>query len=265
MGTVMPGENLSGSRWILTRPRIRSDSWHEALTARGADVFLAPALELIEGERDSVRFPLLNLGRDGLLVFTSATTVVHFFSLLEQEDYRQLDSMRWAAVGSATADAVRARGYEVDVEGDGTGADQLVQQVISVVKPCESIHFTSDSGLPTIVDQLSEAGFSVIRAEATRTQVEPGLDPMKWDLEVQGARSGVIFSSPASVRAVLSRSGNVRESLFAIPTVAAGVTTAQELQAQGWQNVEIAQRSTPADIVVACEKLLAGGTMGPTG
>ena len=86
-----------------------------------------------------------------------------------------------------------------------------------------------------------------------------------WDLGAQGARSGVIFSSPASVRAVLSRSGNVRESLFAIPTVAAGVTTAQELQAQGWQNVEIAQRSTPADIVVACEKLLAGGTMGLSG
>ena len=261
----MSGEILSGSRWILTRPRERSQSWSEALTAEGAEVFLAPALQLIKGERNSVRSALSNLDQEGLLVFTSATTVGHFFSLLQDEDQQQLEGIRWAAVGPATAKSIRDRGYELDVEGDGSGAEQLAKQVVSMIEPCQSIHFTSDSGLPIIVDQLRAAGFSVTSAEATRTQVEPGLDPTKWNAEVQGSWSGIIFSSPASVRAVLARSENVKEWLFAVPAVAAGSTTAQELQALGWPRVEILARATPSDLVVACAKLLGGGTMDPSG
>ena len=257
----MSGGHLSGSRWILTRPRNRAASWCDALTIEGAEVLLAPALELVEAESESVRSSLANFSQDGLLVFTSATTVQHFFSLIEQEDHHHLKSVHWAAVGPATAAAIRAGGYEVDVEGQGMGAEELVTQVISTFNRCEVIHYTSDAGLPIIIDRLSAAEFTTSRVEASKTQVEADLDPKSWKTDVQGSWSGIIFSSPASVRAVLSRAGDTKDSLLEVPAVAAGVTPANELPVQGWAQIEIAERATSTDLVVACANLLGGGTM----
>ncbi|MGE4620186.1 MAG: uroporphyrinogen-III synthase [Planctomycetota bacterium] len=257
----MPGKNLGGSRWILTRPQNRSKAWCDALLAEGAEVLVAPALELLPAERSSVRSSILNLKSGGLLVFTSATTVVHFFSSFDKEDQIDLEQFQWAAVGPATAEAIRSFGQKVSIEGEGQGADDLVDQIVAQLSCCEVVHYTSDAGLAVVVDRLQKAGFSARRVEASCTQVDAGLDPESWNLGAENRWSGIIFTSPASIRAVLSRIGMSKDSLLAIPAVAAGNTTAKELEVQGWKTVEIAKRATPGDLVVACTNLLRSGTM----
>lgn len=256
---------LRGSRWILTRPRNRSESWCEALEKQGAEVLLAPALLLVEGENGPVRSSLKNLTTNGLLIFTSATTVHHFFSLLGQEEKKLLGSFRWVGVGPATANAIRDCGFEVVVEGSGKGADELADLVIAKIPCCEAIHYTSDAGLSVMVDRLKAAKYRISRVEASKTRIESDLDPLQWQVEVPNRWSGIVFSSPASVRAIVERSGEILDSLLRIPAVAAGKTTADELRKQGWAQIEIAENSTPTDLVVACTNLLGGGTMEWTG
>ncbi len=258
----MVSGQLRGSRWILTRPRNRAESWSVALSAEGAEIFLAPAIKLVAGESAAIGSSLGSLQDNGLLVFTSATTVQHFFSLLGQDAHEKLKTARWAAVGPATAEAIRDGGYEVTVEGNGTGARELADQIIAAIPCCQAIHYTSDAGLPAIVDILSASGFSIARAEASTTQVESSLDPIRWHEDFPGTWAGIIFSSPASVQAVISRAGEVRDTLLRIPAVVAGLTTAEEVRRQGWEQVEIAKRATAADIVGACANLVGGGTMG---
>ena len=65
MGSVMPDGHLRGSRWILTRPRNRAESWHQALRSEGAEVHLAPALKMVEGASEAVRSSLQNHQKNG--------------------------------------------------------------------------------------------------------------------------------------------------------------------------------------------------------
>ena len=77
----MVSADLSGSAWILTRPRDRSESWKKILEDHGAIVEVAPVLKL------EPLNPGISWGRwtsNDLLIFSSATTVRHFFSLLPE-------------------------------------------------------------------------------------------------------------------------------------------------------------------------------------
>ncbi|MDE0959778.1 MAG: uroporphyrinogen-III synthase [Planctomycetota bacterium] len=252
----MNGDELQGSRWILTRPRERADSWRAALTRLGAEVMLAPAIRLSASDRLAVMPSLERLPADGLLIFTSATTVRHLVEMLGEDDRIRLQSMNWAAVGPQTAAAIREGGFEVTIEADGSGAEALALDVLDSMTCRPAIHFTSDIGLPIIKDRLAAAGFEVTRVEASTTQEEESLDPANWISEFPDP-TGIIFSSPSAVRAVSSRSEHGIDKLRAIPAVAAGQVTAQELREQGWKRIEMAVRSTMEELIQACIRLVA--------
>ena len=247
---------LEGSRWILTRPRERASSWRVALEECGAEVVLSPAILLRKGPSEPVLKSLDGIPGGSLFIFTSATTVLHFFSMITPSDQEALRSMEWIAVGPATADAIREAGFEVRIEGDGSGADSLCSQLLSEIECGNAVHFTSDLGLPIVTERLMAAGFDVIRVEVSRSQVEEDLDPNSWS-GGQENLSGIIFSSPASVRAVVSRIDDGCDVMQVTPAVATGLTTAQELQEQGWNRIEIAVRSTAADLIQACSRIVA--------
>ena len=248
---------LEGSRWILTRPRERASSWRVALEENGAEVVLSPAILLRRGPSEPVLQSLDGLPGGSLFIFTSATTVRHFFTMINPSEHDALRSMEWIAVGPATADAIREAGFEVSVEGDGSGADSLCSQLLSEIKCGSAIHFTSDLGLPIVSERLTAAGIDVMRVEVSRSQVENDLDPNSWS-DGQKSLSGIIFTSPASVRAVVSRIDDGCDVMQVTPAVATGVTTARELQVQGWKRIEIAVRSTAVDLIQACSRIVAG-------
>ena len=247
---------LEGSRWILTRPRERAMSWRVALEENGAEVVLSPAILLSRGPSEPVLQLLDGIPGGSLFIFTSATTVSHFLTMINPTEHGALRSMQWIAVGPATAEAIREEGFEVRIEGDGSGADSLCSQLLSEIKCGTAIHFTSDLGLPIVAERLTAAGLDVIRAEVSRSQVEDDLDPNSWS-DGQKSLSGIIFSSPASVRAVVSRIDDGCDVMQVTPAVATGSTTAQELQEQGWNRIEIAVRSTASDLIQACSRIVA--------
>ena len=249
----MTRNSLLGSRWILTRPRERSVSWKDALTEQGAEVLVAPAIRLVKVQRTNFEKELDALPAGSLLLFTSATTVHHFQGLISDRE-SSLRSMTWVAVGPSTAEAIRSAGYEVGIEGTGEGAEQLARTIIAEVSPGFAVHFTSDLGLPTLVEHLTNGGFSAKRSEISRVEIEEDLAPQRWWSEFPDC-TGIVFSRPSAVRAVISRGEECLDKLKSIPAVAAGETTAGELIEQGWKSVEISLGSTAGDLVSACSRL----------
>ena len=127
----MASSSLQGSSWILTRPAERSAPWANFLENQGAQVHCDPVLHLspVMGEID-----WKSVESASMWVFSSATTVRHFFSLLPDSVSSSLNTEEkplFAAVGEATAEAIRAAGQSVSCQGPGTGADDLVRVILS--------------------------------------------------------------------------------------------------------------------------------------
>jgi|GEM_PF-802482 len=257
----MVSADLSGSAWILTRPRDRSESWKKILEDHGAIVEVAPVLKL------EPLNPGISWGRwtsKDLLIFSSATTVRHFFSLLP-ESYKNAwesgDSPLWAAVGSATGDQIRENGFQVTYQGPGTGAEGLVETIVQGSQPGRAAHITSDAGLPVIRDLLISAGYDCDRLEVSRSILDPDLRIDEWS-QIRSEWSGIIYSSPATVRGVIDQSGDHVEWIRSIPGVAVGHRTGTEMQKLGIRKTIVASHAEPSAVIEACASLISTGNRG---
>lgn len=102
---------LAGRRIVVTRPRSRAGTLADSLREEGAEVIELPCIQT-----RALPGPLPGLGGYDWVAFTSPAGVEHFFQKLaaENRDIRELGAARIAAVGPATADALRNLGLRVD-------------------------------------------------------------------------------------------------------------------------------------------------------
>ncbi len=117
-----PGSNsteqpLAGVRVVVTRSADKADTLTQPLAALGAEVIEMPATRVELLDTGPVLDVLRNLSRYQWLVFTSQNAVSFFWQLLGQagRDASAIAGLRVAAVGPATASALRALGVEVTV------------------------------------------------------------------------------------------------------------------------------------------------------
>ncbi len=252
----MNSVNLQGSSWILTRPHDRSASWTHVLERHGAFVFNDPVLKL-QPIPTPVDFGMIRVA--DLLVFSSATTVKHFFSLLSvplQNFMGEGQLPRVAAVGKATADALRDHGLPVEIEGPGTGAEDLVKLIVSKFSGGSAVHVTSDAGLPVIVDGLGTSGISCQRLEVSQSSLVPGLDVSRWR-EVRSDWTGIVYSSPATVRGVLDQAGDLGDWVRTIPGVAVGERTGSIIREAGIQHCVVAASADEKGLLGACASVIS--------
>jgi uroporphyrinogen-III synthase len=119
-GTLMPPDDvrlarpLSGTTVVVTRAASRAERLVEPLEALGAHVLTYAATRTVARDVDGLRHAAAGLARYDWVVFTSATAVDMTFDATEACGITadQWKHTRVAAVGSATASAVRDRGVE---------------------------------------------------------------------------------------------------------------------------------------------------------
>jgi uroporphyrinogen III methyltransferase/synthase len=109
------GAPLSGRRIVVTRAKEQAQDLGDALTARGAEVILAPTIRieaLPASELGALRSALSSVGSYRWVVFTSQNTVRVVFDRLSGWglDAGTLGSAAVAAIGPATAAALTERG-----------------------------------------------------------------------------------------------------------------------------------------------------------
>jgi uroporphyrinogen-III synthase len=144
--------------------------------------------------------------------------------------------LRVAAVGQATAQVLRQRGWSVDLLPEDANAAALVAAFAT--RPMQGLKVlfpASSRALPTIAAGLTQLGAKVVQVEAYRTE------PASLDVEecrAWIARDGigvVTFASPSAVIELERALGKEQfeRLLTAAKAVAIGPTTARELVERG--------------------------------
>ncbi|WP_243158094.1 uroporphyrinogen-III C-methyltransferase [Aminipila terrae] len=109
---------LGGLKIAITRPKDRDSSLADKLSMLGAEIMLMPAIETKEIKNNKpLEDAIHDIRRFDYIAFTSPVGVTAFFNKLREmkKDIRDLGSIRFAAIGTATRDAIEKMGILVDL------------------------------------------------------------------------------------------------------------------------------------------------------
>ncbi|MAJ29478.1 hypothetical protein CBD41_09540 [bacterium TMED181] len=256
----MDSAELHGSSWIMTRPADRSRPWAESLEALGAVVHCDPVLELTPNLESTNWLPIKTAQ---LMVFSSATSVRHFFTTVPTSftDSWKAGAPQFAAVGKATAEAISENGHLVSYLGPGTGAEDLVSVILKGATVSSAVHITSDAGLALIQEGLNQGGIPCGRVEVSTANLVPDLEIASWK-RLRSRWSGIIYSSPATVDGVLGQSGDLLEWIRSIPGIAVGSRTGAAMESGGIRHRYVADSADIKGLHGACVSSISAGNMG---
>jgi hydroxymethylbilane synthase len=114
MGTLSP---LGGRRVVVTRSREQASAFCSKLSGLGAETVVIPAIRIVEADDPAaIDRAMETFAEYAWVVFTSVNGVEMFWAHLEARglDDPKFADAKVAAVGPATADALRERGVDVD-------------------------------------------------------------------------------------------------------------------------------------------------------
>lgn len=193
---------LVGRHIVVTRPREQSESLAAALRRLGAEVSIVPLIR-IDPVADVEQLKASMHGRHHYdwLVITSANTVralAGWPGLLRLARNAQV-----AAVGPATADALRRMGIEPDFVPERHSGDQIVSGLGSLAG-ARVLVTQSDISDTQLCDQLRRGGAHVQPIHAYRTaEVERESD----ELAELRAADAVVLMSGSAARSLASQGG----------------------------------------------------------
>jgi uroporphyrinogen-III synthase len=224
------GDTLRGARILVTRPEEDAAPLVEAIRRLGGWTCCAPMIRILPPEDPAdLERARRELDRYDWLAFTSRHAVEALLDGLAVPHPRR---PRIAAVGQATAEAVRARGWPLDLTASGRGARALAEALVEagavldqrILYPC------SDRAGDALCRTLEAAGATVDRVVAYRTA---GPDEATANRLLREAPEGfdlVVFASPSAVEGFLE--GPWRELAREATAVAIGETTAHAVTAR---------------------------------
>ncbi len=238
---------LSGKRVLVTRPRAQASDLLDLLCDRGAFPVLLPLIR-IEPAADPgrVRAAVSALSPDDWIVFTSANAVTHFYAFVDRVDQKT------AAVGPATAEALRARGVApafVPAEHTGAALARGLEEKEAGSIPSRRILF------PCAVDHnedaarvLRGAGAAVEELPVYRTVAEaPGAEELA---ALNDGVDAVVFLSGSAVRAFRDLRLNVSKAVVAC----IGPSTAEAAKEAGIAVDVVPREHTARALVDALEE-----------
>ena len=228
---------LNGKRIIITRPHGRGETLSARLRDLGAEVIHLPTIRLstIHGSLDGV-----DLAGWDWIGFTSVTGVNAFFELLSEtgRDVREIGTAKIAAIGSATAEALKTHGLKVEYVPEIFDGVHLAE---GLSKAGGSIlMFRAENGSEDISQVFRSYGISNKHVCIYRTDyVQLFHVPKFTDI--------IIFTSASTVKGFCFSVKDMRE----IKSVCIGRQTANEAVRQGFTDVVIAEQADIDSLVKA--------------
>ena len=147
---------LSGVRAAVTRPRERAGRLSRMLRDAGAEVLEVPCIAT-----EPLEEPLSRIGGADWAVFTSAAGIEALTARLAREgrDVRELGGARLAAIGPATAEALRACGLRVDLMPDVYDGEHLAVALAGRMRTGEkALLLRAEEHGPELTEGLRAAG-----------------------------------------------------------------------------------------------------------
>ncbi len=247
--------SMRGARVLLPRSEQRAASLIAALAELGAIGEAVPVTAIAEpldtGALDAAVLALAQ-GDFEWVGFTSVTAVAAVLDRAEQLRLHPVvpADTRIAAVGPATARALRAAGLPVDLVPDTAGSAATLAAIWPAPHSGDSVLLPRSSiAANTLPDALSGAGFRVRAVDAYRTVGLPVPAAVADDLAA-GAFDAIVFSSPSTVDPFAGCSSG-RELLV----VAIGEATATAARAIGLEPVLAAEPTDAAVLATLVDHL----------
>jgi uroporphyrinogen-III synthase len=239
---------------VVTRAEEPDGPLSRELKGLGLEVLLWPAVSVGPADPASLAAALAAVHSFAWIVFASRHAVEAVCELLPTAPA----GVRVAAVGNATAQELRTRGWPVDLVPGEAHAAALVAALGAQLAPGARVLYPASSrALPLIAAGLAERGAHVSQVEAYRT-AGTALDVAAchaW-IERDGV-AAVTFASPSAVSELAQALGpeDFGRLLSQAAAVAIGNTTAHELAARGHPAV-VAQTATLQGLAQTTLRLL---------
>jgi len=219
---------LFGKRVLLPRPSQQAPAMAQLLRDAGAEPVIAPAIRIAPpSDPGALSGAVRDVARYAWLAFTSANGVEAFFHELREQsgDGRRLGGVRVAAIGPATAAALRAQGIGPDVIAEEfvgeSVADAILARHGASTDKLRVLLARAEVARNALPERLRAAGAEVDVVAAYRT-----LPPLPEDaarlrsLIVEGGVDVVTFTSSSTVEQCLAAAGDGAQDALAKLTVA---------------------------------------------
>ncbi|MEJ2091028.1 MAG: uroporphyrinogen-III C-methyltransferase [Syntrophobacterales bacterium] len=230
---------LYGKTVVVTRTREQASALVELLSAAGARCLEVPTLEIIPpddlGPWDRA---LEHLPDYAWVIFTSANGVAAFFQRLFDKglDVRALGKAKLAAIGPATAQALRERGLVADVVPARFQAEDLAAALLPQIAPGSRVLLARAQAAREVLPEiLAQAGVQVEVAPVYQARQPAGI-PAEARPDIDSGRIDLLtFASSATVHNFAALVGREKfQELAQTAVVAAiGPITAATLQEYG--------------------------------
>ncbi len=217
---------------VVTRAESSDGPLSSHLRNLGLRVLLWPAIEVTHSDMGGLERALQRVDEFDWIVFASRHAVGAVLARLAV----QPATGRVAAVGRATAEVLRQRGWRVDLVPDDAHAGALVSALAAEAHPRMRILYPASSrALPTIATGLAQLGAEVTQVEAYRTE-PAALDVSDCRAWIERSTIGAVtFASPSAVIELERALGaeDFGRLLASAAAVAIGPTTARALTERG--------------------------------
>jgi uroporphyrinogen III methyltransferase/synthase len=197
---------LFGKTVIVTRTRQQASGLSAQLAELGAHVLEAPTIELAAGDGPAVDQSLREAGGFDWVIFTSANGVEFARRRLDEMalDSRVFGAAKLAAIGDATADAIRRElSLRVDLCPSRFVAEALAEELLrrGEVAKKRFLMLRADIARPILRQQLEGAGAAQVRDVAIyQTRAARELPPHVVDMIDQRKVDWVTFTSSSTAR-----------------------------------------------------------------
>ncbi len=224
--------DLQAKPVVVTRAEPDNGPLSSLLRELGLQVLLWPAVSVAVAETDALGEALRSIHEFDWIVFASRYAVAAVMERIAVPPA----NLRVAAVGQATGQVLRQRGWPVDLLPEDANAAALVSVFATRPMQGTKVLFPASSrALPTIAAGLTQLGATVLQVEAYRTE-PASLDVNECRSWIERAGVGAVtFASPSAVIELEHSLGKEHfDRLLAVAKVVAiGPTTARELVERG--------------------------------
>jgi len=250
---------LFGKRVLITRPEGQSDEMARLLRDAGADPVELPTVRIV-APRDPALMAnaVAHLDQYAWVVFTSVNGVEATFSALDamQRDARAFGAARIAAIGPATAAALRERGIRADVVPDEYRGEAVAQAILAASSNLQGTKILlprAEVARDVLPEMLRSAGATVEVVPAYRTEPASADDfaHIRQRLE-EGTLEIVTFTSSSTVKQLVDGLGaNAQTLLSRVAVAAIGPITADTARELGLAVTVTASAYTAPGLVAA--------------
>lgn len=239
MTAVAAAKPLAGRIVVVTRPRAQAQVFASLLEEAGASVILAPTIVIEPPPSwDPLDRALARLDEYRWAVFTSVNGVEMTRRRLEELGLGAggLRGARVAAIGPATAEALRGLGLDPEVVPEEYVAEGLAESLRGLIRPGERVLLARAAETrDVLVRELESAGAQVDEVPVYRTR-PAGEDAAELRRALAEGRVDVVtFTSSSTVRhfAGLFAPGDLGRLLAGITVACIGPVTRDTARALG--------------------------------